>query len=253
MEFTYQAYRNLLTLLKEQGYVFRGFLDYHDAPRCVILRHDIDNSLSQAVRMAEIEAEEDVHSTWFVLLRSDFYNPASKVGQEALRRLLSLGHDVGLHFDETACIPIPSKESLIESIVEDASLLSKILGKTVSSVSMHRPSKAALEADYQIPNIVNSYGETFFHHFKYLSDARCHWREPVEDIIRSGCYNRLQILTHAFWYHEKAQDIGQTVDHFICSAAKERYCQMAKNISDIDSILGNEYLLGINQTLRKTR
>lgn len=27
------------------------------------------------------------------------------------------------------------------------------------------------------------------------------------DIIRSGEYDRLHILTHAFWYHEKEEDI----------------------------------------------
>lgn len=53
----------------------------------MILRHDIDNSLSQALRLAEIEAEEGVKSTWFVLLRTDFYNPASAASQKTLRRI----------------------------------------------------------------------------------------------------------------------------------------------------------------------
>ena len=101
---------------------------------------------------------------------------------------------------------------------------------------MHRPSKAALEADYQIPGIVNSYGKTFFHEFKYLSDSRRCWREPVEDIVRSEAYDRLHILTHAFWYHDIEQDISQTVKDFVCSANQERYQQMAENITNIDSI-----------------
>ena len=51
--------------------------------------------------------------------------------------------------------------------------------------------------------MINSYGQTFFHDFKYLSDSRRRWREPVEEIIRSGTYDRLHILTHAFWYHKQ--------------------------------------------------
>lgn len=43
MKFTYQAYRELLSLLREQGYAIRNYHDYEDAPRCVILRHDISN------------------------------------------------------------------------------------------------------------------------------------------------------------------------------------------------------------------
>lgn len=58
MEFTFSVYRGLLSLLQEQGYAFRSYQDYVDAARCVILRHNVDQSLSQAVRLAELEAEE---------------------------------------------------------------------------------------------------------------------------------------------------------------------------------------------------
>ena len=94
-----------------------------------------------------------------------------------------------------------------------------------------------LEADLQIPGMVNSYGQTFFHDFKYLSDSRHRWREPVEDIIRGGEYDRLHILTHAFWYHEEDQDITESVGDFIRSANAERYAQMLENITDLPLII----------------
>ena len=247
MEFTYAAYRKLLLLLHERDYVFRDYHNYGDAPRCVILRHDIDSSLNQAVRLAELEAEEGVHSTWFVLLRTDFYNVASKAGQEALRHIQSLGHEIGLHFDEASYVPLLDSDEVIENIIKECGLLSALLSgephQEISCVSMHRPSPATLEADYEIPGIVNSYGKTFFRDFKYLSDSRRKWREPVLDIIRSGKYDRLHILTHAFWYHEVEEDISQTVGAFIRSANRERYSQMAENITDIVSILKEEDVL----------
>lgn len=82
MEFTYASYRSLLGLLRENNYTFTDYHRYGEQPRCVILRHDIDNSLPQALRLAELEAEEGVKSTWFVLLRTDFYNPASAASQK---------------------------------------------------------------------------------------------------------------------------------------------------------------------------
>jgi len=85
MQFTYSAYRDLLVLIRDNDYAFRSYHDYEDAPRCVILRHDIDASLSCAVKLAELEAEEGIRSTWFVLLRTEFYNPFSKSGLAALR------------------------------------------------------------------------------------------------------------------------------------------------------------------------
>lgn len=44
MEFTYGAYRDLLALLDRQGYQVATYHDWQAYPRCVILRHDIDNS-----------------------------------------------------------------------------------------------------------------------------------------------------------------------------------------------------------------
>lgn len=197
--------------------------------------------------MAEIEAEERIHSTWFVLLRTDFYNPASAASQQFLRRIRSLGHEIGLHFDEIAYTGENSADtqdpsSMEKQILFEAGILSDICGCPVTTVSMHRPSKATLEADLHIPGIVNSYGKTFFHDFKYLSDSRCHWREPVEDIIRSGEHDRLHILTHAFWYHEQKQDIGQTIDTFIRAASSERYMQMSENITNLPEVLGEKAL-----------
>ena len=245
MNFSYEIYRKMLKLLQEKGYAFTDYHDYQAHPRCVILRHDIDNSLPQALRLAEIEAEEGVKSTWFVLLRTDFYNPASAASQRILRRIRELGHEIGLHFDEMAYACEGGAEtctgvSTEELIVHEANILADICGCPITTVSMHRPSKATLEADLQIPGMVNSYGKTFFHDFKYLSDSRRRWREPVEDIIRGGEYDRLHILTHAFWYHEQEQDITESFGGFIRSANAERYAQMLENITDLPSIIARE-------------
>lgn len=247
MEFTYAAYRSLLSLLRQGSYAFTGYHDYQTHPRCVILRHDIDNSLPQALRLAEIEAEEGVKSTWFVLLRTDFYNPASAASQKILRRIRELGHEIGLHFDEMAYagedgIGSHASSTTAELIVHEAGILADICGCPITTVSMHRPSKATSEADLKIPGMVNSYGQTFFHDFKYLSDSRRRWRESVEEIIRGGEYDRLHILTHAFWYHEQEQDITESVGAFIRSANAERYERMMENITDLPSILPKEEL-----------
>ncbi len=236
MKFTYEAYKALLALLKKDGYAFRNYHNYGDTSRCVILRHDIDFSLESAVRLAEAERKAGVSSTYFVLLRTDFYNPASRRGTAALRRIQSLGHEIGLHFDERAYLPELLPDQLARAVIEESGILSALLGTPVSTVSMHRPSRSTLEGELLIPGIVNSYGKIFFRDFKYLSDSRRRWREPVLDIVRSGEYERLHILTHAFWYHEEEEDLSRTAGDFIRSANRERYRRMAENITDIESI-----------------
>lgn len=135
MKFTYGAYRGLLSLLRENGYAVRGYHDYEHANRCVILRHDIDYDMGQAVRLAELEAEEGVRSTYFVLLRTDFYNAASRAGQEALQRIQALGHEIGLHFDEASYAPDFRPDEVIQRVIKECGLLSALLETHVSRAS----------------------------------------------------------------------------------------------------------------------
>ena len=123
------------------------------------------------------------------------------------------------------------------AIKKEAGILSDIIGAEITTVSMHRPSQKTLEANYEIPGMINSYSKTFFNDFKYLSDSRRQWREPVLDIIKSGQYDRLHILTHAIWYNEVEEDIHDTIKKFVTSANQERYFQEKENIKDIESIL----------------
>ena len=101
MEFTYDSYRKLISLLKQNAYQFCGYFDYTDKEKSVILRHDIDYCLERSVKLAQLEYEEGVQSTYFVLLKTDFYNPASKRANDCLKEIKAMGHEVGLHFDET--------------------------------------------------------------------------------------------------------------------------------------------------------
>lgn len=119
----------------------------------MILRHGIDYNLSQAVHLAKLEAEEGINSTYFVLLRTDFYNAFSKTGLEALNHIRSLGHEIGLHFDEASYAPELCPSEVVQSIIRECGLQSNLLEAEVTAVSMHRPSKTTLEADFQIPGI----------------------------------------------------------------------------------------------------
>ncbi|MFR6094020.1 MAG: hypothetical protein ACLUIW_00645 [Dysosmobacter welbionis] len=67
MEFTYSAYKPD-TLLQTGGYRVCSYHNWQDTARRVILRHDIDSSLGQAMALARVERELGVSSTYFVLL-----------------------------------------------------------------------------------------------------------------------------------------------------------------------------------------
>ena len=234
IEFSFNGYSGLIKALQERNYYFADYHNYSVFSKCVILRHDIDNSIEKAVEIAELESDLGVKSTYFSLLRTDFYNPASRKNIASLKKIQSLGHEIGLHFDEMAYDNLNDVERAIKN---EAFILADIIGTQISTVSMHRPSQKTLEANYDLSPMVNSYGKTFFNDFKYLSDSRRRWREPVLDIIRSGQYARLHILTHPIWYQETEESIHDTIKRFVTSANKERYNHEAENIKDIQSIL----------------
>lgn len=236
MEFTYNAYRDLLILLREKGYVYSNYHNYMRADKTVILRHDIDMDIAKSLKMAEIETKMGVSSTYFVLVTSNFYNIFSKENQDMLRRLYEMGHEVGLHFDEAK---YDEEADLVRAMEQEAVLLAQCTGHPVRSLSMHRPSRKTLEADYIIQEgqIVNSYGTEFFKNHKYVSDSRRNWRENVQEIVRSGVYDRLHVLTHAFWYDEKEQTAKESLKNFCESRTGVCYAWMQDNVRDLQEIL----------------
>lgn len=237
MQFTYQCYSNLISLLKYRGYSICSYHDWMEKDKCVILRHDIDNDIEKALMIAKIENDLGVTSTYFVLVTSDFYNVFSAKSHKLLQSISDCGHAIGLHFDEVRYTDIETPEDIKRYILDEVNLLSTAIGRPVETVSMHRPSKMILEAELNIPGIVNSYGKTFFREFKYLSDSRRRWREPVEEIIESKVYDRLHILTHPIWYNNKEIDIHDTIFQFVNAGNKNRYTAEKENITDLDSIM----------------
>lgn len=241
MDFTYNGYMEMLDLLESKGYVFSSYTDWEYNKRCVILRHDIDYDIEKAVKMAELEYSGGVKSTYFVLLTSDFYNVFSRENIIRLKEITKRGHAIGLHFDEVQYPEIAENRlAMCKMIQYEADILGQAIGQRVTIVSMHRPGKFILEADLQIPEIINSYGQEYFRKFKYLSDSRRRWREPVEDIIKSGQYKRLHILTHAFWYSETETDIHGAVSEFVNNGCLNRYRHLQSNITDLEKIMKPE-------------
>lgn len=237
MIFTYNSYKSLITNLRDHGYIVTAYSDWATVPRCVILRHDIDNDIEKALELAKVEKELGVKSTYFVLITSDFYNVFSARSEKLLREILACGHEIGLHFDEVRYPEIKTPEDARDRILSEAKLLSMASGQTVKTVSMHRPSKMMLEADLEIPGMINSYGQVFFKGFKYVSDSRRRWREPVEEIVASEAYDRLHILTHAIWYNDEEIDIHESIYRFVNAGNKQRYVTEQENITDLSSIM----------------
>ena len=105
-EFSLEGYSQLLSAFKDRGYSFCGFeeIDSHlaEGHPFVVLRHDIDMSLRPALEIARIEYEQGVQATYFVLLRSPFYNVFSRSNAEIMSQIHHYGHQIATHIDLAA-------------------------------------------------------------------------------------------------------------------------------------------------------
>ncbi len=235
MHFSFDSYKALIRLLLTQGYHFCSYHDFTDNAS-VIMRHDIDYSIDKALDFAYIEKDIGISSTYFVLFTSDFYNVLSRRNVEKLKILENLGHEIGLHFDETVYNSL-DRSGMVKAIQRESFMLSDSIGSKVTCVSMHRPSHWVLDADLIIPGMVNSYGKVFFQDFKYVSDSSMHWRENVLKYINEKTYSKLHILTHAFWYNEEEISMKNIFDKFLSSARRDRYAYLQDNFTDLSAII----------------
>ena len=151
MEFTYASYKNMLHLLREEGYVITDYHEcnsYHEED-IVILRHDIDCSIEKAVKMAELENGMGVCSTYFVLVSSEFYNVATKKNAGLLKKIHAMGHQIGLHFDEM-CYEGKGSGEMVIMAEKEKEILQNVIEMPVTTASTHRPSQMmpATEASF---------------------------------------------------------------------------------------------------------
>ncbi|SOB93615.1 peptidoglycan/xylan/chitin deacetylase (PgdA/CDA1 family) [Ureibacillus xyleni] len=243
MEFTINAYVQLLELLKSKGYEFCFYNEINEKNKTVILRHDVDFTLDKAVEMAVVESQIGVKSTYFVLLSTNFYNVFSKQSFEKLIQIANLGHEIGLHFDETR-YDIHTLDELKRYVEKEAEILSKLLDTKVNVISMHRPSKFTLNNDIQFEQFINSYSSKFFKDMKYVSDSRMNWRENPIEIIESGQYEKLHILTHPFWYSTKNETMEAKLKDFIKQSIADRYDFINSNFTAFDQVIRREEIIG---------
>ena len=96
-DFTFENYRRLVKLAKENGFHFIRHKDeFVPERKDVIWRHDVEFEPDIALKMAEIEHEEGAIASYFFQLHSPFYNLLNKHYSNIFNDIRKLGHLVGL-------------------------------------------------------------------------------------------------------------------------------------------------------------
>ena len=235
--FSYTHYEEtLLELKKKHSFCFFDNVKEND----VILRHDIDISLDSAVRMAELENKLNIKSTYFILLHSSFYNPFSIRSTNLIKKIINLGHQIGLHYDSKF---IEGNQLEPKStILAELELLKKYFKINTKIISAHNPTtnpnlKLVLENE-----IIDADSIIFKENRKYLSDSVQNWRES--SFSEHTQLNNLYVLIHPIWWTDKNLTRNEILknleNHDLDSHKKEvqdlkifyeHYLKMIKNLS----------------------
>ena len=122
------------TFLKNilQHYEIRPIRDHPVEGRICYLRHDVDWSIDGALQMAQIEAEHEVKSTYYIRPRSVYMKRASS----QIKAIEELGHEIGYHHSLLVVFFKVEGVSL-ETILKDNIAKLEQLGVKVTTVCAH--------------------------------------------------------------------------------------------------------------------
>lgn len=189
------SYKELLSTFLEQDYEFVLFQEITKKNRQLVLRHDIDFDTNFALQMAEIEAEIGIKSTYFFLLRSNFYNVLALQDFENVQKIKALGHSISIHFD-----PVIYK-NFRKGLEQELSIFQHYFETDVKIISLHRPNDFFLKFDEPINNIEHTYQSKYFKDIKYISDSTGIWRygHPL-DTEAFSLKKSIHLLIHPVWW-----------------------------------------------------
>jgi len=215
-EFTLKHYRQILEQAKDASYEFLRLMDVGrltPEKRQIVLRHDIDFSVADAMRMATLERDVGgICSTYCVLLHAPTYHVGEVETYRLLKEIMKMGHEIALHYDlsffEEAGI------SPLEGMEREASFLGEIMGTNIVSVAQHKPGTYGRFTGVG-KRFIDAYSPMLIEDIRYLSDSRRTWR--------SGCVCEhlkstpaIQALIHPEWWEAKdAKNRRGTIERLV--------------------------------------
>ena len=214
-EFSLNGYRKLLRTFQSKDY---KFLKFQNVLRLVIkypfilLRHDIDFSLHGALEMARVEKKEGVLSTFFLFLRSPFYNVLSSRNCEIIHEINSFGHDVALHIDLNFY-----KEGYISGLKNEIDILQTFFPfANIEIVSLHRPGGLVKARSIELSKTNHTYERTFTDDIEYISDSDSIWKYGYPTNSHAFRKNKpIQLLTHPLWWTQNGNRPLEKIQKYI--------------------------------------
>lgn len=219
-DFTTSHYIELLRIAKA-NYKFVRYQDIMLTERFILWRHDCDSSLNRSLQLAKIENEEEVKSTYFLNPHSEFYNLMEQSQSHIIEKIITLGRDIGLHFD-CNYYDIQTETELDDLVAKEATWLKDWFGVTPVVFSFHNPTELFLSYERDTyGGLLNCYSKTFKDNIPYCSDSNGYWRfRRLRNVLESANDSCLQVLTHPGSWQDKPMYPRERIFRSIYGRAK---------------------------------
>jgi hypothetical protein len=201
-DFTRENYRNLIKIAK-QNYNFCFFNEFNNISKPLLWRHDVDISMHASKKLAIIEQDEYVKSTFFIHLHSEFYNVFEKEITFLIKDIIAMGHQIGLHFD-THYYNVDNENDLTQYIEFEKIIIEKLFNISITSFSFHNTTPFTMSCqEWEYAGLINTYSKTFQQEFTYCSDSFGIWRfKRLKDFLQED-NKKIQVLTHPEWWQDE--------------------------------------------------
>lgn len=242
--FSFERLRYICARVAELEYRVITFSEFKEEmlqeKALLLLRHDIDVSLDRALRVARLEAEFGLSATYFIRTHSEFYSPLTTSSTEIIREIVSLGHEIGYHY-ESKYLAGGGEAWACHMFSLDMQVLGAVAGQTVRVVSPHSPTREGTSSRLSLERgAINAFGGPFIHRMRYLSDSCRSWREGCFS-EHVGSLGRYQVLIHPASWCTDATNIREAL-HQLGEEHAERVLQ-----------LYDKWAAYIEETLRRRR
>jgi hypothetical protein len=157
----------------------------------LLIRHDVDITPWSALRMAQLEHELGVHTTYYYRLHAPFYNLMDGAVLDSVRQVAAMGHEVGLHYEpgfflERGMDPVAGTRA-------DLRTFEALVGFRTHSIAQHQPAAGPVLADIS-PDHPCAYQPALVRDIPYFGDSGFHWREGC--VCTKFHHRRLHTLIH---------------------------------------------------------
>ncbi len=224
MDFTIQAYEQLLSALAQAGYTFltfEDFVQYESRGKVVVLRHDVDRLPGNANRLAGIEYERGIRASYF-------FRVVPQVWDEAIiRNIVAMEHEVAYHYEDLTIARGDFKKA-IEHFARQLERLRQFY--PVKTICMHGSplskwdnKKLWEHYDYRDFGIIaEPYFDLDYSKVFYLTDTGRAWNNSsanVRDKVASG----FDIPVESTWHLTRLLDEGRLPEHLVINTHPQRW------------------------------